>query len=87
MKNQVKNKYKRVIGSRLVVTGLAVLIQVVWLVWLLQFLAPYALAINIALTVLAVLFVLYVATKRDETGYKIIWLIAILAFPWFGVIL
>ena len=40
--------------------------QLVWLWRLLKFLAPYALPINIAFTVLAVLFVLYVASKRDE---------------------
>lgn len=80
-------RYKRVIGSRLVVTVLAVLVQLVWLWGLLKLLAPYALLINVALTVLAVLYVLYVASKRDEPAYKILWLICILAFPLFGTIL
>lgn len=83
----MKRSYKRIIGSRLIVTALAVLIQLTWLWGLLEFLAPYALPINIVLTVLAVLFVLYVASKRDEPAYKILWLICILAFPLFGAIL
>ena len=83
----MRNRYKRIIGSRLVITVAAVLLQAAWLLWLLRFLAPYALVINTALTVLAVLFVLYVASKRDEAGYKILWLIAILAFPVFGAVL
>ena len=76
----MKRSYKRIIGSRLIVTALAVLIQLTWLWGLLEFLAPYALPINIVLTVLAVLFVLYVASKRDEPAYKILWLICILAW-------
>ena len=83
----MKRSYKRVIGSRLIVTALAVLIQLTWLWGLLKFLAPYALPINIVLTVLAILYVLYVASKRDEPAYKILWLICILAFPLFGAIL
>ena len=83
----MKNKYRRMIGSRLVVTALAVLLEAAWLAWLLRFLAPYALVINTVLTVLAVVFVLYVASKRDEAGYKILWLIAILTFPIFGAVL
>lgn len=83
----IRNRYKRIIGSRLVVTVLAVLVQLAWLWGLLKLLAPYALLINVALTVLAVLFVLYVASKRDEPAYKVLWLIFILAFPLFGTIL
>ena len=49
----MKRSYKRIIGSRLIVTALAVLIQLTWLWGLLEFLAPYALPINIVLTVLA----------------------------------
>lgn len=81
------HRYKRVIGSRLIVTALAVLIQLAWLWGLLKILAPYALLINVALTVLAVLYVLYVASKREEPAYKVFWLIVILAFPLFGSIL
>ena len=46
----MKRSYKRIIGSRLIVTALAVLIQLTWLWGLLEFLAPYALPINIILT-------------------------------------
>ena len=36
----MKRSYKRIIGSRLIVTALAVLIQLTWLWGLLEFLAP-----------------------------------------------
>lgn len=83
----MKQRYKRIIGSRLIVTFIAVIIQITWLWGLLKFLAPYALPINIVLTMLAIVFVLYVASKRDEPAYKILWLICILTFPLFGTIL
>lgn len=69
------------------VTALAAAVQAVWLWGLLELLAPYALLIDAALTVLAVVFVLYVASKRDEPAYKILWLIAILSLPLFGTVL
>lgn len=83
----MKNRYRRIIGSRLVVTALAAAVQAVWLWGLLELLAPYALLTDAALTVLAVVFVLYVASKRDEPAYKILWLIAILSLPLFGTVL
>lgn len=80
-------QYKRIIGSRLIVTAIAVLIQMAWLWGLLKLLAPYALMINVSLTVLAVIYVLSIASKREEPAYKVFWLIVILAFPIFGTIL
>ena len=59
----------------------AVLLQALWLYILMRWLAPWAAAINVVLSVLAFLFVLYLITKRDEGTYKILWLLVILAFP------
>ena len=83
----MSRRYKQIISSRLIVTALAVFVQLAWLWGLLKCLAPYALHINIAITVLAMLFVLYVVSKQDEPAYKILWLICILTFPLFGTIL
>ena len=39
------------------------------------------------LSVLALLFVLYLITKQDESTYKILWLLVILTFPLPGALL
>ena len=83
----MRKRYKRLIGSRLLVTVIAVLIQIAWLFSLLRFLAPYALLINMVLTIMAVFFVIYVSANQEEPAYKSLWLITILAFPLFGGIL
>lgn len=59
----------------------AILLQCAWLYILFQWLAPWAVLINTALSILSFLFVLYIITKQDEGTYKILWLLVILAFP------
>lgn len=59
----------------------ALLIQGIWLLLLLNWLAPWAAVINFILSLLSLLFVLYIVTKRDEGTYKILWLLVILTFP------
>ena len=73
---------------RRVVTVLpAVLLQLVWLYVLFKWLAPWTAVIDLALSVLACLFVLYLITKREESTYKILWLLVILTFPLAGALL
>ena len=83
----MRNKYKRVIASRLIITFIAVLFQVFWLYQIANWLAPYSMLINVVLRILAFLFVLYVASQRNESSYKILWLIIILTLPVFGTIM
>ena len=83
----MSGRYRRIIGSRLIVTALAVAVQALWFLGLLRFLSAYAFQLNITLTVLAVPFVLYVVNKRDEPAYKLLWITAILVFPLFGMII
>ena len=59
----------------------AVLLQALWLLILFRWLAPWAALINLGLSLLSFLFVLYLITKRDEGTYKILWLLVILTFP------
>ncbi len=59
----------------------AVLLQLLWLLVLFRWLAPWAALINLALSMLAFLFVLYLIMKRGEGTYKILWLLVILTFP------
>ena len=65
----------------------AVALQVLWLYLTLTWLAPWAGAIALILSILSFIFVLYLITKRDEGTYKIIWLLLILTFPLPGALL
>ncbi len=65
----------------------AVLIQTLWTVILLKWLAPWAAVINLLLTFFAFLYVLYIITNRNEGTYKTLWLLVILGLPVFGTIL
>ena len=48
----------------------AVAIQFAWLLLLARWLAPWAALLNFVLSVLALLFVLYLVIKADETAYN-----------------
>ena len=83
----MRYRYKRVIASRLIITFIAVIFQFFWIYQIANWLAPYSFLINLILRVLAFLFVLYVASQRNESSYKILWLIIILTLPVFGTIM
>lgn len=59
----------------------AIALQGIWLFVILRFLAPYSAALNLLLTVLSVILVIYITQTRNEGAYKILWLIVILALP------
>ncbi len=65
----------------------ALLLQVLWLTVLFHWLAPWAALINAILSVLSLLFVLYLITKQEESTYKILWLLVIFTFPLPGALL
>ena len=76
---------KKIFG-RLIIVAPAVIIQILWMNFLYNKLNNSAL-VTLLLTILAFLFVIYIINKRDETSYKILWLITILTVPVFGAIL
>ncbi len=65
----------------------ALLMQAVWLYLVFSWLAPWAGFIHFCLSVLSLIFVLYIITKQDESTYKILWLLVILSFPLPGALL
>lgn len=65
----------------------AILLQALWLYLLFSVLAPWAPAISFLLSVMAFLLVLYIITKREESTYKVVWLLLILTFPLPGSLL
>lgn len=80
------NKYKRVIASRLIITIIAMLFQAFWIYEFIV-LAFDGIYISIIVRILAFLFVLYVASQRKDSSYRILWLIIILTLPVFGTIM
>ncbi|MCD2491013.1 cardiolipin synthase [Lacrimispora sp. NSJ-141] len=80
-------KYKKLITNRILITGLLLIIQVVWMAILLLKLGNYSVWINIAFSVLSVLIVLYIIGKDENSAYKIAWIILILCLPLFGGLL
>ncbi len=82
---------KKILGRVLLVAP-AIALQVFWYALLLGGLDTAAggylgSIIEILFTVLAVLFVLTLISKRDESSYKILWVVVILGFPILGAIL
>lgn len=82
----MQNKYKRVIASRLIITFIAIMFQIFWIYEFIV-LAFNGIWINIIARLLAFLFVLYVASQRNDSSYRILWLIIILTLPVFGTIM
>ena len=65
----------------------AAAVQALWILLLVKWLSPYTAYITLALSVAAVLLVLFIIIKRDETAYKILWLLVILTVPVAGALL
>jgi len=65
----------------------AILIQLAEWILLFTVLEPYAYYIRIAGSIFAVIFVLVIIRRVDETVYKEAWIILLLMFPLFGVIM
>ena len=80
--------YKLYLYNRFWIYLLLVLAQIVcgiFLLWLLAYDSVAAFGIQIAVSVLAVLFVLYLLSKEGNSSSKITWILLILVFPVFGV--
>lgn len=82
---------KKILGRILIVLP-PIALQVAWYVLLFTVLDKIFNGylgdiITIVFTVLAVVFVLYLVSKREESSYKLLWVIAILALPILGAML
>ena len=75
------------IFRRVLIVIPAAALQVLWFVLLAKWLAPYSSVITALLSVTAFLLVLYIIIKRDETMYKLLWLMIILPAPLVGALL
>lgn len=83
----MKGKYKRLVVNRIVVTVALILLQILWIVFMLEELAKYSSWITTAFTVLSIVIVLYIIGKDDNSAYKIGWIVLIMVLPLFGGLL
>ncbi|MDO4466297.1 MAG: cardiolipin synthase [Bacillota bacterium] len=65
----------------------AVFLQILWFILLLTFLSNYIELLSVIVTILSFFFVLYLISAREETSYKIMWLLITLTLPFVGAVL
>ncbi len=76
---------KKVLLGRVVVVGLAVAIQLGWLLWmLLRFSLEYSI-LNVLFQAVGAVTALYIINQWSNPAYKIVWTFVILLFPVVGV--
>lgn len=74
-------------GNRLLVVGLAILLQVVWYMSFLNWLTGYSARINACFRLLSLLVFLYLIKKDENSVYKLAWITLVMALPLFGGVL
>ena len=77
-------KVLHVLLHRVVIVGVLLLLQIIWMVVNLTELAAYYPWVYVGLNFLSLIAVLAVVNARDNPSYKLAWVIAILVFPLFG---
>lgn len=77
-------KILKTLQSRLVVFGLILAVELVWLLILVTRLVSYSAAISAVFTVLSLLVVLWIINRDDNPAYKVAWIILIMALPLLG---
>ena len=75
------------IMRRVLIVIPVVALQVLWHVLLVKWLSPYAPLLVSLLSVAAFFMVLFIVIKRDESTYKLLWLLIILTMPLVGALL
>lgn len=70
--------------NRLTITGLLIIIQLLWIVNIFLFLAEQAVWINVFFTFLSVLIVIYIINKDENSAYKLGWILLICLIPLLG---
>lgn len=75
------------IFTRLFLFGLALVLQISWLLYTLYSFSDYYKVINILLTVVSLLTVIYIINGRSNPAVKLAWIVPILAFPLVGGVL
>lgn len=77
-------KIAKILKSRLVMVGLAILIQLLWSLLFLERLTRYSIFINMFFRILSICILLYLIRKDENSAYKIAWIILIMGVPLLG---
>lgn len=73
--------------GRVVLVGLALLLQICWLYSLFSWLNKYSTLINFLFSIAALVLVLRIYGKHQNSAFKMPWIFLILAFPLLGLFL
>lgn len=84
MRSEQKGNVKNSVG-RVALAALAIIAQVVWLVYLIVKLNKYSTVISLCSSLIALLLVLKIYSKRTNSAFKTLWIILILVFPVVGI--
>ncbi len=85
-KRRLRRFFHRII-NRITLTALLVLLQFLWLFWLVMRLTQYAVWINIAFSLMSLALALYIIRRDENPAYKISWLLVLCTLPLFGVLI
>ncbi|MBO4431906.1 MAG: cardiolipin synthase [Clostridia bacterium] len=85
MRQSVKNKRGIPIPTRIVISALFLLFQLVILFVMLRTLSDRSVFIYTASEVLAIITVVYIVNRRGNPSYKMAWIVFILIVPIFGI--
>ena len=80
-------KLIKIFTSRLVVTGLLILVQLGWLLLQLFRLTQYATWLSALFSLLSLLAILFLIQRDENPAYKLLWVILIALAPLFGGLL
>ena len=77
----------KILKSRLVLVGVAILLQILWWVLFMGRLTSYSVFLNALFRVVSLGILLYLIRKDENSSYKIAWIILVMGVPLFGGIL
>lgn len=75
---------KKIIFSRIVMVGLLMLLQIIFLVVSILKLSESFVYLYVFFVVLSIVVVIYIVSRKDNPSYKLAWTIQVLLFPLFG---
>ncbi|MBE5955785.1 MAG: cardiolipin synthase [Lachnospiraceae bacterium] len=82
-----RHLFQKILLNRVLLTAVALIIQIIWLGILLTRFASLSREISFVMTVLSLLITVFILAKNENAAYKISWLVIILTFPVFGGVL
>ena len=77
----------KLLKSRLVLVGIALILQMVWIFFFMERLISYSIYVNAFFRIVSILILLYLIRKDESSAYKIAWIILVMGLPLFGGIL